>query len=100
MRYSAVYSCFSFSFFPAPINIAYTTRHKYVFKEGNFFTVAPGFYKHGDFGIRLKNVFEVIDTGDKSDESGAKFLTFRVATLVPFETKLIDRTLLSVQEVR
>lgn len=86
------------SLFTAPINIAYKTRHKYVFKEGNFFTVAPGFYKHGDFGIRLKNVFEVIDTGDKT-EDGAKFLTFRVATLFPFETKLIDRMLLSVQEV-
>ena len=100
MRNSAVYSCFSLSFFTAPINIAYTTRHKYVFKDGNFFTAAPGYYKHGDFGIRLKNVFEVIDTGDKSDDSGAKFLAFRVATLVPFETKLIDKTLLSVQEVR
>jgi Xaa-Pro aminopeptidase len=99
MRYSAVYSCSSF-LSAAPINIAYTTRHKYVFKDGNFFTVAPGFYKHGDFGIRLKNVFEVIDTGDKSDESSAKFLAFRVSTLVPFETKLIDTTLLSVQEVR
>jgi Xaa-Pro aminopeptidase len=65
---------------------------------GNFFTVAPGYYKHREFGIRLKNVFEVIDTGDRS-ESGAKFLAFRVATLVPFETKLIDKTLLSVQEV-
>ena len=85
--------------FTAPINIAYTTKHKYVFKEGNFFTVAPGYYKNHEYGIRLKNVFEVIDTGDKHF-SGAKFLAFRVTTLVPFETKLIDRTLLSVQEVK
>jgi Xaa-Pro aminopeptidase len=99
MKYSAVYSCIPLSFFTAPINIAYTTRHKYVFKVGNFFAVAPGYYKHGDFGIRLKNVFEVVDAEDTSDESGAKFLAFRVATLVPFETKLIDKTLLSVQEV-
>lgn len=84
--------------FTAPINIAYTTKHKYVFKDGYFFTVAPGYYKANEYGIRLRNVFEVIDTHDKHF-SGAKFLAFRVATLVPFETKLIDRTLLSFTEV-
>ena len=84
--------------FSAPINIAYTTKHKYVFKDGHFFTVAPGYYKNSDFGIRLKNVFEVVDTHDKHI-SGGKFLTFRVATLVPFETQLIDKSLLSLHEV-
>lgn len=88
----------SFDSHPAPINIAYTTKHKYVFKDGYFFTVAPGYYNTHQFGIRLKNVFEVIDTGD-THYTGAKFLAFRVATLVPFETKLINRALLSVQEV-
>lgn len=62
-------------------------------KDGYFFTVAPGYYKKNDFGIRLKNVFEVIS----STRSG--FLEIRVATLVPFETKLIDRTMLSLNEV-
>lgn len=85
---------------PAPINIAYTNKHKYALRDGYYFSVAPGYYKAHHFGIRLKNVFEVIDTHDRVSFSGAKFLTFRVATLVPFETKLIDRTLLSSQEVR
>ena len=89
---------FHFLVFTAPINIAYTTKHKYTFKDGYFFTVAPGYYKTHEYGIRLKNVFEVIDTHDKHF-SGAKFLAFRVATLVPFETKLIDRSLLSLHEV-
>lgn len=84
--------------FVAPINIAYTTKHKYVFKDGYFFVVSPGYYKANDFGIRLSLVFEVIDTHEKHF-SGAKFLTFRVSTLVPFETKLIDRAILSATEV-
>lgn len=96
--YKFTLMCQFFSFV-APINIAYTTKHKYVFKDGYFFVVAPGFYKTNDYGIRLSLVFEVIDTLDKHF-SGAKFLAFRVATLVPFETKLIDRALLSVQEVK
>lgn len=91
---------FFFSSFSAPINIAYTAKHKYeyAFKEGHFFTVAPGFYKNHEYGIRLKNVFEVIDTNDKHS-NGGNFLAFQVATLVPFETKLIDRSLLSLLEV-
>lgn len=83
----------------APINIAYTAKHKYTFKEGNFFSNEPGFYKPNDFGIKLKNVLEVYDTG-KVHPSGKKFLAFRDVTLVPFEPKLIDRALLSTQEKR
>lgn len=73
-------------------------KHKYVFKDGYFFTAAPGFYKKHQFGIRLKNVLEVVDTEDKHI-NGGNFLAFRVTTLVPFETKLIDRNLLSLHEV-
>lgn len=84
--------------FSAPINIGYTTKQEFVFREGYFFSVAPGFYKQQDFGIRLKNVFEVVDTGDRH-YTGAKYLAFRVVTLFPFDAKLIDRTLLSQEEV-
>lgn len=59
----------------------------------------PAFYKQGHFGVRLKNVLEVIDT-EKRHPSGAKFLRFKELTLVPYEAKLIDRSLLSTQEVR
>lgn len=50
------------------------------------------------FGVRLENVLEVIDT-KKQHPSGAKFLRFRDITLVPYEPKLIERALLSTQEV-
>lgn len=58
----------------------------------------PGFYKHGDFGIRLENVLEVVDTG-KRPPSGNKFLAFKDVTLVPYDPKMIDRAILSTQEV-
>lgn len=85
--------------FTAPIHIAYMSKHKHTFKDGYFISIEPGYYKLNSFGIRLKCVLEVIDTNEKH-YSGGKFLAFRVATLVPFETKLIDVTLLNVQEVR
>ena len=83
----------------APINIAYAAKHRYTFKEGYFFTNEPAYYKEKDFGVKLKNVLEVYDTG-KVHPSGKKFLAFKDVTLVPFESKLIDRTLLSTQEKR
>uniref|UniRef100_A0A2M4CG52 Putative xaa-pro aminopeptidase n=1 Tax=Anopheles darlingi TaxID=43151 RepID=A0A2M4CG52_ANODA len=81
----------------SPISISYTTKHRFTFKEGYFFSNEPGYYKTGEFGVRLENVLEVIDTG-KIHPTGHKFLAFQDVTLVPFEPKLIDRRLLSVPE--
>uniref|UniRef100_A0A8D8AK84 Xaa-Pro aminopeptidase 2 n=1 Tax=Culex pipiens TaxID=7175 RepID=A0A8D8AK84_CULPI len=83
----------------SPISISYTSKQRYGFKEGYFFSNEPGYYKSGDFGIRLENVLEVLDTG-KVHPSGAKFLSFQDVTLVPFEPKMIDRSLLSAPEVK
>lgn len=47
--------------------------------------------------MKLKNVMEVYDTG-KVHPSGKKFLAMKDVTMVPFEPKLIDATLLSSQE--
>lgn len=56
-------------------------------------------YKQSLYGMRLKNVLEVYDTGKRQDESGARFLGFRDVSLVPFDMKLIDRGQLSLQDV-
>ncbi|XP_312988.6 xaa-Pro aminopeptidase 1 [Anopheles gambiae] len=81
----------------SPISISYTAKQRFTFKEGYFFSNEPGYYKNGAFGIRLENVLEVVDTG-KMHPTGYKFLAFQDVTLVPFEQKMIDRTLLSVPE--
>ena len=71
---------------------------EYTFKDSYFFSNEPGYYKYKEFGVRLKNVLEVIDTG-KQHPSGSKFLAFKDVTLVPYEPKLIERSILSTQEV-
>lgn len=70
------------------------------FRQNQFIYISlePGYYKHGEFGVRLGNVLEVIDT-EKRHPSGSRFLSFKEVTYVPYEPKLIDRTLLSPQEV-
>ncbi|XP_050327014.1 xaa-Pro aminopeptidase 2 [Bactrocera neohumeralis] len=82
-----------------PISIAYGEEGSHSFLEGYFFSSEAGFYRPGEFGVRLKNVLEVVDTG-KTHPNGMKFLEFRQVTLVPFEPKLIDPTLLNAMEKR
>ncbi|XP_044736863.1 xaa-Pro aminopeptidase ApepP-like [Chrysoperla carnea] len=80
----------------APINLFYGNK-KLKFKEGYFLSNEPGFYKEGEFGIRLENIMETIaDKTKKNHQSGEPFLKFVDVTLVPYDTKLIDEALLTV----
>ncbi|KAH8353869.1 hypothetical protein KR084_009818 [Drosophila pseudotakahashii] len=83
----------------SPISIAYGENSSFHFKQGYFFSSESGYYKRNDFGVRLKNVLEVVDTGN-THTSGAHFLAFQDVTMVPYEPKLIDSTLLSAAEKR
>ena len=50
----------------------------------------PGFYKDGEFGIRIENVIMVNDHPKFSDR-----LHFENLTFCPYSKELIDRSLLS-----
>ncbi|CAF4774526.1 unnamed protein product [Rotaria sp. Silwood1] len=62
--------------------------------EGVFISDEPGFYKPGDFGIRIENDVEVV-LAKKSPYDKRPFLRFNTITLVPYERSLIDVTLLT-----
>lgn len=51
----------------------------------------PGFYKTGEYGIRIENLVTVIKSGEKS-------LEFDTLTCVPIDKKLMDISLLSEAE--
>ncbi|ANZ73843.1 BA75_01432T0 [Komagataella pastoris] len=61
-------------------------------EAGHLVTNEPGVYFPGDYGVRLENVMEVKETSDK-------FLELAPLTLVPFCRQLIDRKLLTKEEV-
>lgn len=67
--------------------------------EFQFFSDEPGYYEDGQFGIRLENIVMVKKATTKYQFPGTTFLTFDTVTLVPYEPNLIDKTLLSQQEV-
>ena len=62
--------------------------------DGMFLSDEPGFYKAGDFGIRIENDMEVVLT-NRSTYDSTQFLRFNTITIVPYERSLIDVSLLS-----
>ncbi|XP_063842236.1 xaa-Pro aminopeptidase 1-like [Scylla paramamosain] len=58
----------------------------------------PGFYLDGDFGIRLENILTVIPK-ETTYHFDKQSLGFEPVTLVPFEPRLINTTLLSARQV-
>lgn len=62
--------------------------------DGVFLSDEPGFYKPGDFGIRIENGIEVV-LANKSTYDNTQYLRFNTITLVPYERSLIDPTLLT-----
>ena len=65
-------------------------------KKGMVVSDEPGLYKEGRHGIRIENIVAVRE--DVKTEFG-QFLSFEVLTICPFERRLIDKNLLSAQEI-
>ena len=71
--------------------------HTVALQPGMILSNEPGYYKSGEYGIRLENLVVVIPA--KTDHGdGREWFAFETITLVPFEASLIDRTLLNETE--
>ena len=57
----------------------------------------PGLYKTGEYGIRTENLLLVVE-GEKTEDFG-NFLAFEPLTLYPYDLQLIDRSMLTDEEV-
>lgn len=58
----------------------------------------PGYYKTGEYGIRIENLVLVIEGPAGAD--GRQFLQFETLTLAPIDRKLIDYSMLTEKEVQ
>lgn len=66
-------------------------------EAGNVLSNEPGFYKAGEYGIRVENVVLVVE--DSSPRTnGSAFLRFDTLTLCPIDNRLIDARLLTPEE--
>uniref|UniRef100_A0A8I4A3A0 Xaa-Pro aminopeptidase n=1 Tax=Callithrix jacchus TaxID=9483 RepID=A0A8I4A3A0_CALJA len=65
--------------------------------KGMFTSIEPGYYKDGEFGIRLEDVALVVEAKTKYPGS---YLTFEVVSFVPYDRNLIDVSLLSSEHLQ
>ena len=75
-----------------PVGIS--SRYQTPLEAGNVLSNEPGYYKTGEYGIRIENLIVVRDA-----EQFPGYLDFETITLAPIDTRLIDRSLLTEAEV-
>lgn len=66
------------------------------FEPGMITSNEPGIYRPGRWGVRIENL--VLTVPAETNEFG-EFLKFETLTLAPIDTRLIDRSLMSADEV-
>jgi Xaa-Pro aminopeptidase len=69
------------------------------FKPGMIVSNEPGYYKPGDWGIRIENLVEVVVV--ETPKGGEKeLLGFETLTLAPIDRSLVDTSMLTEDELR
>ncbi|MBL0319601.1 MAG: aminopeptidase P family protein [Alphaproteobacteria bacterium] len=60
----------------------------------------PGFYLQDEYGIRIENLIVVVPRSDLNHENGPKYFGFETLTQVPYDSRLIEKSLLTIHEQR
>ncbi len=74
-----------------PVGIS--SRYTLPLEAGNVLSNEPGYYKTGEYGIRIENLIVVRDA-----EAFPGYLEFETLTLAPIDTRLIELSLLTEAE--
>jgi Xaa-Pro aminopeptidase len=59
----------------------------------------PGFYKEGEYGIRIENLV-LVEEKTKISSDSKDYLGFKTLTKAPIDIRLIDKKMLSEEEVK
>jgi Xaa-Pro aminopeptidase len=68
-------------------------------REGNLFSIEPGCYEDGKFGIRCENLAFVV-RDEKLSTAERTWLRFATVTLCPFDTSLVLPGMMSPDQIR
>ncbi|XP_054717686.1 xaa-Pro aminopeptidase 1-like [Uloborus diversus] len=69
-------------------------------QPGMILSIEPGYYENEQFGIRLENLSVVKKKDTPYNFQNKGFLTFESLTLFPFQTKLINPSMLTSSEIK
>ncbi len=83
---------------PQRIGVGGANGVEEVLKPGMVLSNEPGFYKDGEYGIRIENLVITISDPKPGDER--EMLAFETITLAPIDRRLIDVSLLTDGEVQ
>jgi len=72
-------------------------RNKVPLKPGMVVSNEPGYYKAGQYGIRIENLQAIVDVVDLTPPD-RKMLGFETLTLAPIDRRLIDAAMLTEAE--
>ncbi len=78
-----------------PISIS--KNNHFMLSEGMIISNEPGYYKKNKFGIRIENLELIKKVMSKKNKK--TFLCFDTLTLIPYEKKLINKSLLNENEL-
>ncbi len=67
-------------------------------QEGMVISNEPGYYKEGEYGIRIENLI-LVRKDKESSKSGRDFLCFETITKAPIDTRLIEKSMLTKDEI-
>ena len=73
-------------------------RSEVALQAGMILSNEPGYYRPGDFGIRIENLIVVVDAPALQGADDRQMLAFETLTWVPFDRRLIDTDLLTGAE--
>lgn len=80
----------------SPIILDYHVKSEETLKAGNFLKSEISYYEEDQFGMKLGSVLNVIYKNDTRQGTG--YLMFLPITMIPFEPKLINTTMLSLEQ--
>lgn len=81
----------------SPPSISPSANRITTLEAGMIFSNEPGFYKTGEYGIRIENL--LLCVADKSTEDYGDFLKFETLSLFPIDYALIDTSLMTAKEM-
>jgi Xaa-Pro aminopeptidase len=70
-----------------------------VLQSGMILSNEPGYYKEGDFGIRIENLIVVKPADELAGSDDREMLEFETLTYVPIDQKMIDFPMLTREDV-
>ena len=68
-------------------------------KKGMVTSIEPGIYREGKWGVRIENLVTSQPITNPKEQDFGNFMLFETLTLFPIDTRLIERSLLTTEEI-